>query len=334
MMYLHLLYVLLKEDQQEPHFIISSWTDRPHSLSLSPCTLCSSPCPACCSLLGSSHCRNIYLNQGAPDWTQHSDLISLVPNRGEGSLPWSCTLANAAHGGSPLMQGLAGNHAQFVEYKDVQDFFRTAFQPVCPQHELSFLFFALCRIWHLPMLIFMTFLSAHLSKGRISLNGNLVLYHIHQSPWLVSIQKLAENLLWYGRIIYRRNHLQGRERHSALRGTSPQPRLNSSCPWSECQSWITRHLLRLMSVQGDSHLMHKKCSAVATLTDKGSGMYFQNPFSSFFCSYIKAIYEFVGRNHSSGSLISVNFPNRKRFFFPGQLSLFFFPCHCKVGRVQ
>lgn len=30
-------------DQQDPHFIISSWTDKPHSLSLSSCTLCSSP---------------------------------------------------------------------------------------------------------------------------------------------------------------------------------------------------------------------------------------------------------------------------------------------------
>lgn len=33
------------------------------------------------------------------------------------------TLANAACGGSPLMRGLTDNHAQLVEYKDVQAFF-------------------------------------------------------------------------------------------------------------------------------------------------------------------------------------------------------------------
>lgn len=331
-MRLHLLYVLLQggcRSARSPfyHLFMDWQTPFPQPLPMHPVL---QPCPACCSFLGSSHCRNICLKQGAPNWSQYSDL---VPNRGEGSLPWSCTLANTAHGGSPWMQGLTGNHAEFVEHKDVQDFFfRTTFQPVCPSMccpscslPCAELDICLCSFsWG--------FLSAHLSKGRIPLN--LVHYHILQSPWLVSIQKFAENLLWYGKIIYRRNHLQGRERHRVLRGTSPQPGLNSSCPWSECQSWITRHLLRLMSVQGDFHSMHKKCSAVATLTDKGSGMYFQNPFSSFFCSYIKAIYEFIDRNHSSGSLISVNFPNRKRFFFPGQLSLFSPRCHCKVSRVQ
>lgn len=68
--------------------------------------------------------------------------------------------------------------------------------------------------------------------------------------------------------------------------------------------------------------MHKNCSAVATLTDKGSGMYFQNPFSNFSCSYIKAVYGFLGRNHFSASLISANFPNIKIFFLPGQCCLF------------
>lgn len=127
--------------------------------SASPQVPCApAPCSDCSSLLDYSWCRSIYLNSGAPDWTQCSDVISQVPSRREGCPGTAhCTLANAAHGGSPWIQGLADNHVQLVEYKGVQAFlFRTTFQPVCPS-----LFWCMGGILPIPSLVQnLTFASA------------------------------------------------------------------------------------------------------------------------------------------------------------------------------
>lgn len=191
---------------------------------------------------------------------------------------------------------------------------------------VSFLFLPLCRTRHLPMLIFMKFLSAHLSELARPLRVATLYSTTSTTPQGLLVSKnLLKICFEMPENNYRRNHLQRRVRHSILKGTPPQAALNSSCPWSECQGWLARHLLGLMScthVQGDSDLMYKECSAVTTLTDKDSGIYFWNSSSTFFCSCIKTIYGYLGRNHSSALLISVHFPNRKIVFFPVQLSLF------------
>lgn len=99
------------------------------------------------------------------------------------------------------MQGHTEDHAQLVEYMDVQAFsFRSTFQPVCPQPVL-----VNAGILPIPSPVQnLTFVHADfhevpvcssLRTGRIPLNPSLVLYHIHLSPQLVSIHKLAENLL-------------------------------------------------------------------------------------------------------------------------------------------
>lgn len=92
----------------------------------------------------------------------------------EGKDPFSgtahYTLAHAAHGGSLLMQGHTEDHAQLVEYMDVQAFsFRSTFQPVCLQPVL-----VNAGILPIPSpvqnltfvhdVIFMRFPSAHLSE--------------------------------------------------------------------------------------------------------------------------------------------------------------------------
>lgn len=194
------------------------------------------------------------------------------------------------------------NHAQLVDDNDLLAlFFRTIFQSLCPEvvlvhgvmpsqvQDLAFAYAEFHEVLVCPFL----------QTGGVPLKGNPTT----PCNLLASIKllKICFDFICL-KTYYRRHHLQRWVRHrdvhlSEVSGPVIKSGLNSSYTSSECQVCVARSLLGLIWCTHMSKESLTWCrrnflleQLLIFLTNKASGIYFQRPFSTFWCCYIKVIH--------------------------------------------